>query len=39
MVKAIDTERTGFSLQTRYGRMLVDLFEKEALQSFVEYVG
>lgn len=38
MLKAIETEKTGWSLETRYKGMLVDLFKKQALQSLAACV-
>lgn len=38
MVKAVDPVETHFSLETQYGRMLYQLFRKEALQFLVECV-
>lgn len=36
MVKATDTGRTGFSLETRHERILADPFRTETLQSLAE---
>lgn len=38
MVNTTDTGRTGWSLEIRYGRMLAELFRKDALQFLVKCV-